>query len=710
VASGKSRSWSLGARIIGITVVFVSLTGGLIAGLVYWQGKRVQGEMHREIEGLVKQQVEKITQGAYAMCQTQNQAIGRELKQGLGAAERLVKRAGQVTLAAETVAWEAVDQLSQQKTPVSLPKLLVGGTWLGQNADPKTLSPVVDDITAVTGTTATIFQKMPDGGMLRVSTTVVAKDGRRAVGTYIPRFHQGESNRIVETALNNQTYFGRAFVVDDWYLTAYAPLNDAGGGVIGMLYVGLKEAEVMQALRKNLMNIKVGKTGYVFALGATGDHKAHYIISKDGKSDGVDLWNAKDADGRLFVQSMIHKALNTQDGSVDYEHYHWKNAGEKQARKKISAMTYFEPWDWVVGAGAYEDDFMDAQVRLDASFRRMLTIVLASSAVLLLLAFSLAYLLARGVARPLERLSRTLVESAAQVATASAQVSSSSSILAEGASEQAASLEETSSSMEEMSSMTKSNADNAGQADGLMKEAGQLVDQAGQAMDEMAKSMAQIAESGGEISKIVKSIDEIAFQTNLLALNAAVEAARAGEAGMGFAVVADEVRALAMRAAEAAKSTQALVEDTVRRINQGSELVTKTQTEFKGVADSAVKVASLVSEIAAASSEQAQGIEQVNTAISQMDQVVQQTAANAEEGASASEELKTQAGVVREAAAQLEGLVTGKNSHSPQAEPPDSGPSGGGRRPGSAGGRAAGSSRRIAGPADVLPGRNLEEF
>jgi len=710
VTSGKSRGWSLGAKIIGITVVFVSLTGGLIAGLVYWQGQRVQGEMHREIEGLLKQQVEKITQGVWAMCQTQNESIGRELGQGLGAAERLVKRAGQITLAGETVTWEAVDQFTQQKTPVSLPKLLIGGTWLGQNTDPKTPSPVVDDITAITGATATIFQRMPDGGMLRVSTTVVAKLGQRAVGTYIPRSHQGQPNRVVETILGDKAYFGRAFVVDDWYLTAYAPLHDAGGGVMGMLYVGVKEAEVMQAIRKSIINIKVGKTGYVFALGGTGDHKAHYIISKDGKSDGVDLWNAKDADGRLFVQSMIHKALNTKDGSVDYEHYHWKNKGEKQARRKISAVTYFAPWDWVIGAGAYEDDFKDAQVRMDASFRRMLNIVLVSSAVLLLLAFCLAYLLSRGVARPLEKLSRTLVASAGQVATASTQVSSSSSTLAEGAAEQAASLEETTSSMEEMSSMTRANAENAGQADSLTTLAQKTIAQAAQAMEEMSRSMAKIAESGGEISKVVRSIDEIAFQTNLLALNAAVEAARAGEAGMGFAVVADEVRALAMRAAEAAKNTQALIEDTVNRINEGADLVAKTRKGFQEVTESSAKVASLVSEIAAASSEQAQGIEQVNTAITQMDRVVQQTAANAEEGASASEVLSAQAGVLREAADQLEGLVTGKNGHSPRAVPPGSEPDAEVRRPGPAEGREADASRRIVGPSDVLPGRDREEI
>jgi len=292
---------------------------------------------------------------------------------------------------------------------------------------------------------------------------------------------------------------------------------------------------------------------------------------------------------------------------------------------------------------------------------RTLIIIIASAVGLLSLVFG--WVVSNGINKALKRVIDSLGEGSEQVAAASNEVSISSQSLAEGASEQAASLEETTSAMEEMSSMTKANAENAGQADGLMKESSQLVDQAGRGMVETSQSMAQIAESGAEISKIVKSIDEIAFQTNLLALNAAVEAARAGEAGMGFAVVADEVRSLAMRAAEAAKSTQALVEDTVRRINQGSELVTKTQAEFREVAESASKVASLVSEIAAASGEQAQGIEQVNTAMVQMDQVVQQSAANAEEGASAAEELNAQAVQMKDMVNELTAMVGGAGAN-----------------------------------------------
>ena len=181
-------------------------------------------------------------------------------------------------------------------------------------------------------------------------------------------------------------------------------------------------------------------------------------------------------------------------------------------------------------------------------------------------------------------------------------------------------------------------------------------------MGNLTTSMEETSKASEETSKIIKTIDEIAFQTNLLALNAAVEAARAGEAGAGFTVVADEVRNLAMRAADAARNTADLIEGTVKRVKDGSELVVKTNEAFTEVAGSTGKVGELVGEISAASNEQAQGIEQVNNAVAEMDKVVQQNAANAEESASASEEMNAQAEQMKGIVKDLLALVCGSKS------------------------------------------------
>ncbi|RJR36871.1 MAG: hypothetical protein C4576_23365 [Desulfobacteraceae bacterium] len=271
-----------------------------------------------------------------------------------------------------------------------------------------------------------------------------------------------------------------------------------------------------------------------------------------------------------------------------------------------------------------------------AWFNLMVALVVVFTAVAVIL------FLVRSTVSPINRIVAMLGEAAEHVRSGANQVSSSSQHLAEGASEQASSIEETSSSLEEMSSMTKQNADNANQAKGMMSEAGEIMNKVDKHMMGMVEAIEEVKRTSEETGKIIKTIDEIAFQTNLLALNAAVEAARAGEAGAGFAVVAGEVRNLAMRAAEAAKSTSDLIENTVQAVKNGNELTQSTKDAFKENMVISVKVAELVQEIAEASNEQAQGIEQVNKAVAEMDKVVQEVAAGAEESAGASEEMSAQ--------------------------------------------------------------------
>ncbi len=284
-------------------------------------------------------------------------------------------------------------------------------------------------------------------------------------------------------------------------------------------------------------------------------------------------------------------------------------------------------------------------------------------AVFLSVAIAFGFVMRRSIIKPINGIVQGLTDSADQVSSASGQVSSASQSLAEGASEQAAAIEETSSSIEEMASMTRKNADNAQQANTLMAETGRVVDQANHSMKELTESMKEISGASEETAKIIKTIDEIAFQTNLLALNAAVEAARAGEAGAGFAVVANEVRNLAMRAADAAKNTANLIEGTVKKIKNGSDIVSRTNEAFGKVAGGAKKVGELVGEISAASSEQSQGVEQINTAVAEMHNVVQKNAASAEESASAAEESNAQAEQMEAFVRELSAIIGRRNGN-----------------------------------------------
>ncbi|MBI5095621.1 MAG: methyl-accepting chemotaxis protein [Candidatus Hydrogenedentes bacterium] len=276
------------------------------------------------------------------------------------------------------------------------------------------------------------------------------------------------------------------------------------------------------------------------------------------------------------------------------------------------------------------------------------------------------------VVKPLHDVITSLRDGAAQMTNASEEVAHSSQIMAEGASEQASSLEEVCASIEELSAMTNQNAENATQCDSLMSESKAVIEQMGQAMAEMSSAISDIKRSSDETAKIIKIIDEIAFQTNLLALNAAVEAARAGDAGKGFAVVAEEVRNLAQRSAEAAKRTTTSLEQSQKKAESGVQVTSRVSESLQKTVVSSAKTALLVSEIAAATKSQAQGLEQINAAIGQIDKVTQSSATNSEEAAAASEELSAQAGELDEMVNTLVAIlakISGRAQEAVEGEP-----------------------------------------
>ncbi|WP_343820678.1 methyl-accepting chemotaxis protein [Castellaniella daejeonensis] len=394
--------------------------------------------------------------------------------------------------------------------------------------------------------------------------------------------------------------------------------------------------------------------------------------------EGKELGGMKDPDGlRLFVAFVdTVKASPTHDG---YVFYLWPKPGVERPVQKVSYVKEFTPWGWILGSGVYLDT-VDAVVWGQAGGFALAAAILAL--ILLVVGTALSRRLVRqlggepdAVIRIADRMSQGdlrvdipvrpgdraslmhamrlmrdgIAQAVAQVHQGTEWIGRSVEKIVHGnldlssrTEEQAASLQETAASMEQLTSTVSHNAANAQQANTLAATASEVASQGGRTVSQVVETMSEVNASTRQMSDIVGVIDSIAFQTNILALNAAVEAARAGEQGKGFAVVASEVRALAQRSSNAAREIRDLIDDTVRKIQSGAELADGAGQTMTEVVVSVKRVADIMSEITLASREQASGIEQINQAISQMDQVTQQNAALVVEAGAAAQSLNDQ--------------------------------------------------------------------
>ena len=395
-------------KINGMGIALVLVTALVIVGITLCQKNAIQQKIDEVIGRQAMDETGKVAQNVYLMCQAMYESVSQTVANSLKVSEEVLADAGPVSFDKETVSWQVVNQYTKQSRALDLPKMLVGDKWLGKNADGAVYSPVVDKVEELVGGTCTIFQRMnAEGDMLRVATNVKKLDGSRAIGTYIPRTNpDGKLNPVISKVLKGETFYGRAYVVNAWYITAYQPIwDDAGEQVVGILYFGEKQENVT-SLRKGIMNTVVGKSGYVFVLGGKGDQRGRYLISKDGVRDGEQIYDAKDAEGRYFIRSMIDKALATEQHAgiipVNFERYQWQNQGESAPRAKIAAVTYFAPWDWVIAASLYEDDLKDARDQVASGLSAMIRWVVICAALVVVVAAAVGYLLARGISQPLK--------------------------------------------------------------------------------------------------------------------------------------------------------------------------------------------------------------------------------------------------------------------------------------------------------------------
>ena len=397
---------SIGAKITSVCVLLLVVCVAAMIGILSFERNALSAMMNADLEKEALNESTKVNEILYLMCKASENRTQRRLDYNLGFATDLITSQGGISFSAETVEWDAKNQMDAVSKKIALPKVLVGTQWLGQNTDPKATAPVVDEVKRATRDFCTIFQRMnKEGDMLRVATCVLNKEGQRGVGTYIPA-----STPVVQSILKKENFYGHVKVVDKYQQAAYTPLLDAAGEVVGMVYVGIPMESIMAEIVDAVSRVTLGKTGYAFVVGTDGGEKGVIVAHPDANIVGQNKWDATNDRGVKIFQDFISTALKEGDGKTGSYRYWWKNKDEATAREKIAAVTYFEKWKWAICSGSYFDDYADARNEVEARLASMFWMVAGTGLGILLAAIVVTILFARTITRPLKAVSAGLIK------------------------------------------------------------------------------------------------------------------------------------------------------------------------------------------------------------------------------------------------------------------------------------------------------------
>ena len=593
-----------------------------------------------------------VSQIVYNTLKMQNDLTQEKLKTDLSLMNKEIKNLGDVHLDnSQMINMTIINQTTKQRENVSIPTLKIGQMSINNNFE------LVDKIKSLVGGTATIFQVLP-GKLLRVSTNVRKLDGSRAVGTYIP-----SESPVYKTVMSGETFYGRAYVVNDWYLTAYKPLRDNSGQIIAVIYVGRKI--LTPQLRSFILDTTAKGKGAVFAYNSNGK----VLIHPDRALQGKNIFSF--SYGKLFSAN--------KEGLIEYEH---------NGIKKITYIRYFKPWDWYLGVELAENQMLQGMDK--KMFISNLIVLLCA----LVIVFVLLWLILRTIIQPLKDLAKqseqiaqgnfqmqfsyeandaigdlvrsfkVMVENfkkmLKEVSDGVGLLSSSSAELNVIADEIKTNSDQTASRVNMATTAAESLSVNMNSVAAAMQQASNNINTVASASEEFTATISEVArnttkakevasnavakaseaservnelgQAANEINKVTETITSIASQTNLLALNATIEAARAGEAGKGFAVVANEIKELAQQTANATEE----IKQKVQSIQQATGM---TVQEIEDISAVIKDIDEIIAGIAAAVEEQSVTTKEVTDNIGEAARGIAEVSENITESSSTAEEI-----------------------------------------------------------------------
>ncbi len=608
---------------VNLAIVTILLLFSSILSITFYK------TLSKEIEKTTQENMTSQLTDLNTLLESEVLAKQNNAKLAMNFAETLFNNEGTIVETEESIIVNGINQLTKEEKQYQIPIWELSDSPIYKN------NRLVDYIQEQTLETATIFQKIDDG-YLRIATNVIKTDGKRAIGTFIPN-----DSEVVKTIETGETFYGRAFVVNDWYLTAYKPIY-IDGGIKGILYVGTKEKNYA-FLKKVFSNKSFYENGYPYLIDEIGNFIIHPTQEKEN-----------------YSQAQFFKQLTLKNGDIGKTEYIWPETSN--GKKKIQYYKYFAPYKCFISTSVYKSDMY-------AGLNRLIlfsTLLIITSAVLLF--FSMSKFLspiinqlrlmannAEAIANgnltinlsstrtdelgklsvslnsmivKLKEVVNEIASGAQQLNSSGLQFDSTSQDISQGANEQASSIEEVSSTMEEISSSIIQNTDSS-------QKTKEIADKVVDEIKNVNKKALEASYISKVIAEKIQSINEISSQTNILSLNAAIEAAKAGVHGRGFAVVADQVRRLAEDSKIAANEIIDLVKQSVGMTESAGKSLQELIPDIE-------KTSMLVHGITIAGQELETGVNQINSSLQQINVATIQNAAGSEQLASGAKELSSQ--------------------------------------------------------------------
>jgi methyl-accepting chemotaxis protein len=537
------------------------------AVLVLVNERSASTAVSNEVIGIMQDNLARSAEKTYNICKLSQDFVQQSVDSSLSIGDTALKMAGGIQLTGKTMTWTGLNQFSQQTTQITAPQWALKGSPLVEDRRFDHAIPVIDDVAKQTGATVTLFQRVnPAGDMLRVATTVVAKDGQRGIGTFIPAIMpDGSQNQVVKTVLSGQTSRGRAFVVNDWYITAYEPLRNPKGEIIGMFYVGLKQ-EGLPLLRQ--------------AITTQGWSGGHSSVAIYYGSNSLQLSNMAvippSGIGSLTESKWQHEVLSKAPKLRDGASGTVTATNAITGTQAIVHYTYFQPWDWVIVAIGDSSDYEGATALVRSQFSRLLLQSLLGGFIALVLGAVVAYFVSKRITNPVADLSIHLTSSATQISSSAVHQQSnvttlmaSSNQIASAAKEISATSQELLHAMLEIADAATRTANLAHKGRDGLRGMETSMQNLSASSDSISSKLTTIRAKAARINSVVTAITKVADQPNMLSLNASIEAEKAGEAGVGFAVVAREIRRLADQSAQSTLDIEQIVEEMQEAVASG---------------------------------------------------------------------------------------------------------------------------------------------